>query len=131
MQTELKSSIDKKIEEEKVKSKERIAKLIDKEKDTVKLVALIDEEKAATAKKIDQLKNQKQAVTNREKTQKRKERTRRLIQHGALAEKYFNCPDIDTGDFEILLKNIVRHVQIDIILYEMQTEQQKKEDENS
>jgi hypothetical protein len=38
-------------------------------------------------KKIDQLKAQKQAILNREKEQERKERTKRLIEIGAIFEK--------------------------------------------
>lgn len=62
-------------------------------------------------KKIDekmaQLKAQKQAIINREKEKERKERTRRLIQNGALAEKYFNCEGIAPEDFEKELQRIV------------------------
>jgi len=111
--------LEQKIDDEKGKLKERISKLIDKEKDTANLVILIDEEKAASAKKIEQLKHQKDAIEKREQVRKRKERTRRLIQHGALAEKYFNCPDIATSDFEKFLQSIVNQVQIDKILYEI------------
>lgn len=39
--------------------------------------------------KMAQLKAQKQAILQREKARERKERTRRLIQVGALAEKFF------------------------------------------
>lgn len=38
-------------------------------------------------KKIQQLNAQKQAILNREKTQERKNRTRRLIEIGAIVEK--------------------------------------------
>lgn len=41
-------------------------------------------------KKIQQLKAQKQAIIAREKEKKRKERTRRLIQIGALIESRLN-----------------------------------------
>lgn len=41
-------------------------------------------------KKIAQLKAQKQAIVAREKEKERKARTRRLIQIGALAEKYLD-----------------------------------------
>ncbi|MCL2545770.1 MAG: DUF3847 domain-containing protein [Oscillospiraceae bacterium] len=45
---------------------------------------------------------------NKKKTEAaRKERTRRLIQNGALAEKYFDCDGADQGVFEDLLKRIV------------------------
>lgn len=62
-------------------------------------------------KKIDdkmaQLKAKRQAILNREKENERKARTRRLIQHGALAEKYLQCENIDTPDFELLLSLLV------------------------
>jgi len=119
--------IEQKIISEKQKSKERISKLIDKVKDTEDLIALVDGERAATAKKIEQLNNQKRSIETREQVRKRKERTRRLIQHGALAEKYFNCGDIATVDFENILKAIVARVHVNEILYEMKTGQQKKE----
>lgn len=62
-------------------------------------------------KKIDekmaQLKAQKQAIMNREKEKERKERTRRLIQNGALAEKYLNCENMQPEEFEMLLQKVV------------------------
>jgi len=55
--------------------------------------------------KIEQLKAQKQAIVQREKEKERKARTRRLIQIGALAEKYL---DIHTPeDMENWLKEFV------------------------
>ena len=41
-------------------------------------------------KKIEQIKVQKQQVESRLKEKERKERTRRLIQVGAIFEKYFD-----------------------------------------
>ena len=57
--------------------------------------------------KMSQLKAQKQAIINREKQKERKERTRRLIQNGALAEKFFACEGISPTDFENILLEIV------------------------
>lgn len=61
-------------------------------------------------KKIDekmaQLKAQKQALMAREKEKERKERTRRLIQIGALSEKYLHCEGIAPEDFENLIKDV-------------------------
>lgn len=61
-------------------------------------------------KKIDekmaQLKAQKQAIINREKEKERKDRTRRLIQNGALAEKYLSCEGISPEEFEKLLQKL-------------------------
>lgn len=62
-------------------------------------------------KKIDekmaQLKAQRQAIINREKEKERKERTRRLIQNGALAEKYLACEGLSPEEFEKELQRIV------------------------
>lgn len=44
-------------------------------------------------KQIDQLKNQKKEVLAKEKVQARKERTRRLIQRGAILEQYLMEPE--------------------------------------
>lgn len=63
-------------------------------------------------KKIDermsQLKAQKQAILNREKEKERKERTRRLIQNGALAEQYLQCNNLDTLSFEAFLSLLTK-----------------------
>lgn len=64
-------------------------------------------------KKIDekmaQLKAQKQAIINREKVKERKNRTRRLIQNGALAEKYLCCEKLTPEQFEIFLQKLVQN----------------------
>jgi|GEM_PF-1903950 len=57
--------------------------------------------------KINQLRQQKQLITNREKEKQRKQRTHRLIQNGALAEKYFNVEGIEPDEFEKILKKLV------------------------
>ena len=57
--------------------------------------------------KIAQMKAQKQAIIAKDKNRQRKERTHRLIQIGALAEKYFDCKDIEPTEFEKLLKGIL------------------------
>jgi predicted transcriptional regulator len=129
MPADQKKTLDQQIDDEKTRLKERISKLIDTKKDTAQLLTLVDEEKQKSAKKIEQLKNQKRAVEAREKTQERKNRTRRLIQHGALAEKYFNCPDADTIEFENLLKTIVGNPAFNQIISDVKnnnTGQQKK-----
>lgn len=59
--------------------------------------------------RIDQLERQKKAIQARENEKKRKERTRRLIQIGAIAIKYLDCPnDIEPEDFETVIKLFVR-----------------------
>lgn len=53
-------------------------------------------------KKIDekmaQLKAQKQAILSREKAKERKERTRRLIQIGAIMEKYLKLDSVEKAE---------------------------------
>jgi len=63
-----------------------------------------------------QLKAQKQAILAREKQIDRKKRNHRLIQFGALSEKYFDCKDIEPQEFELLLKKIVAVSSIKEIL---------------
>lgn len=47
---------------------------------------------------INQLKNLKREVIAKEKAQARKERTRRLIQRGAILEQYLNDPERLTNE---------------------------------
>ena len=54
--------------------------------------------------KMEQMQAQRQDILNREKKRQRAERTRRLIQIGALAEKYFDMKDIQPKDFEQFLE---------------------------
>jgi hypothetical protein len=54
-----------------------------------------------------QIENKIKAVQARENEKVRRARTRRLIQLGALSEKYFNCPGIEPPAFEQLLKKVV------------------------
>jgi len=65
-----------------------------------------------------QLKAQKQAILAREKQIDRKKRNHRLIQFGALSEKYFDCKDIEPQEFELLLKTIVSISSVKEILNE-------------
>ena len=52
-------------------------------------------------KQIEQLKNQKKEVLAKERAQARKERTRRLIQRGAILEQYLdNAEDLTNEDVE-------------------------------
>lgn len=66
--------------------------------------------------KLKQLQAQKQSLMKREQEKSRKERTRRLIQLGALAEKYFDCVNIEPSKFENLLKNIINADQVKLIM---------------
>lgn len=58
--------------------------------------------------KMAQLKAQRQTIENRTKEKERKARTRRLIQYGALAEKYLKCEGGSLEDFEIILKEVTK-----------------------
>ncbi|MDF2902758.1 MAG: hypothetical protein K0S25_396 [Bacillus sp. (in: firmicutes)] len=48
--------------------------------------------------KLEQLKARKQQIESRMKEKERKERTRRLIQVGAIFEKYFEIEDVDQAE---------------------------------
>jgi hypothetical protein len=63
-------------------------------------------------KKQEQLKAQKKAIQSKISKAERAQRTRRLIENGALAEKYLNCEKIAPADFEKLLQQLVRIEQV-------------------
>jgi len=52
------------------------------------------------SEKLEYMKVQRQDILAREKKRQRKERTRRLIQVGALSEKYFGFKDVHPVEFE-------------------------------
>lgn len=55
-----------------------------------------------------QMKHQEELRAAREKVNERKRRTRRLIQHGAIVEKYVvNSADMEPEEFENALQNLV------------------------
>ena len=64
-------------------------------------------------KKMEQLKAQKKAIQNKIE---RAQRTRRLIENGALAEKYLNCEKIEPAEFENLLKQLVHIEQVKTLI---------------
>ena len=66
--------------------------------------------------KMAQMKNQERMIINRERAKQRKAQTRRLIQNGALAEKYLCCDGIQPNEFENLLKRIAETQEVKIIL---------------
>jgi hypothetical protein len=85
------------------------------------------EERAGRAEKpsrLEKLERQKsqieariKAIQTRENEKERRERTRRLIQIGAIACKYLNCPDdIEPKSFEELLKRVVEVPEVKNIL---------------
>ena len=53
------------------------------------------------------MKAQRQDIIARDKKRQRKERTRRLIQIGALAEKYFGLKDVHPVEFERFLQKLM------------------------
>ena len=54
--------------------------------------------------KMGQIREQEKAILARDRERQRKERTRRLIQIGAIAEKYFDCVGIESQEFEKMLR---------------------------
>jgi len=58
--------------------------------------------------KMAQMKRQEQSLIARVKEKERKIRTRRLIQNGALAEKYLNCEGMNPEDFQKVLIDIIK-----------------------
>lgn len=72
-------------------------------------------------KKIEQMKEKKKTIIEKEKKAERAARTRRLIQIGALSEKYFNCADIEPEAYEKLIVQIVELPQVKAILSKPET----------
>lgn len=68
-----------------------------------------DEQLKRIEEKMAQLKAQKQAIINRKKAKERKNRTRHLIQNGALAEKYLCCEKLAPEQFEIFLQKLIQN----------------------
>ena len=59
------------------------------------------------SEKMAYMKAQRQDIIARDKKRQRKERTRRLIQIGALAEKYFELKDVHPVEFEKFLQKLM------------------------
>ena len=57
--------------------------------------------------KLAQLAEQKKTLQARTNKKERAVRTHRLIQIGALSEKYFGCHSIEPVDYEVMLKQLV------------------------
>ena len=74
-------------------------------------------------RKLEQLNNQKKQLLAKQKHEERKARTRRLIQLGALAEKYFNCTNIEPEEFEKLLKQIAITEDVQLLLLSRKTDE--------
>ena len=83
----------------------------------VAIMPSLDEKKQKLEQQIAQKKAQLKKLQNRQRKQERAARTRRLIQRGALAEKFLNCPDdLPQEDFEKLLAQIVSVPQVQELL---------------
>lgn len=67
-------------------------------------------------KKLSQLQEQKKAIQARSRSKEEKARTRRLIQNGALAEKFLRCENVEPADFEIFLKRLAENPQVSVLL---------------
>jgi len=55
------------------------------------------------------MKAQEKSLLAKDAQRKRKERTRRLIQIGAIAEKYFDCVGVEAGEFEARVQEMVNN----------------------
>lgn len=64
-----------------------------------------------TYKQLQQQLNQEKLQLQKEKQRARKERTHRLIQKGALLEKYFDLYETSIEDTEIFLKKLSNEVK--------------------
>ena len=63
-----------------------------------------------------QIENQIKAIKAKEREKERKARTRRLIQNGALVEKYLNCENVEPADLEHLLLKIVNIPEVKALI---------------
>jgi len=58
--------------------------------------------------KMAKMKKQEQGIKTLIRERERKARTRRLIQNGALAEKYLRCENMEPAEFENVLKVVAK-----------------------
>ncbi|MFZ0445091.1 MAG: hypothetical protein WAM95_10790 [Bacillus sp. (in: firmicutes)] len=98
------------------------------------MARMTDEERLKDLeKKIEQIKVQKQQVESRLKEKQRKERTRRLIQIGAIFEKYFDIADVNQAEkIAFALKKQVENnkekiLSIDLEKYKEKADRMDKE----
>jgi len=63
-----------------------------------------------------QIENQIKTIQAKEQEKERKARTRRLIQNGALVEKYLNCENIEPANLEQLLLTIVNIPEVKALI---------------
>ncbi|MBQ6206383.1 MAG: DUF3847 domain-containing protein [Oscillospiraceae bacterium] len=63
-------------------------------------------ELAEAEKKVSQYRNQEKIILNKARDKERRNRTRRLIEHGAILENVFPVRDMDGGELTALLTEI-------------------------
>ena len=63
-------------------------------------------ELAEAKKKVSQYRNQEKIILNKARDKERRNRTRRLIEHGAILESVFPVRDMDAGELTALLTEI-------------------------
>ena len=63
-------------------------------------------ELAEAKKKVSQYRNQEKIILNKARDKERRNRTRRLIEHGAILENVFPVRDMDGGELTALLTKI-------------------------
>ena len=80
-----------------------------------------NEERESISIRWNQLKAQKQERLAQEKNHSRKARTHRLIENGALAEKYLRCERIEPKEFEKVLQALVSILEVKVFLYAGET----------
>jgi multidrug resistance efflux pump len=71
-----------------------------------------EQRKEELERKIEQLQAQKKEIQAKINKERRAQRTRRLIQNGALAEKYLSCEDMSPEEFEKMLADLVKIEQV-------------------
>ena len=85
------------------------------------------------SEKLEHIKAQRQDILARDRKRQRKERTRRLIQIGAVTEKYLNRKDINPITYENFWKNLfsVEGAQAKVEHVMAHTEAQEKNNSNA
>ena len=63
-------------------------------------------ELAEAKRKVSQYRNQEKMILNKARDKERRNRTRRLIEHGAILENVFPVRDMDGGELTALLTEI-------------------------
>ena len=69
-------------------------------------LARLRRELAEAKKKVSQYRNQEKIILNKARDKERRNRTHRLIEHGAILENVFPVRDMDSGKLTALLTEI-------------------------